>query len=58
LCTALTTGGDVVEAIGGYEERMREYGFAAVEASRRAEAETGRRANPLWLWAWGRRRAG
>lgn len=37
LCEALTAGGDVVAAIGGYEERMRDYGFAAVEAARQAE---------------------
>jgi 2-polyprenyl-6-methoxyphenol hydroxylase-like FAD-dependent oxidoreductase len=47
LCAALTAGSDVVEAIGGYEEGMRDYGFAAVEASRQAET---RRTNPLLLW--------
>jgi 2-polyprenyl-6-methoxyphenol hydroxylase-like FAD-dependent oxidoreductase len=52
LCTALTGGSDVVEAIGGYEERMRDYGFAAVEASRQAETEISRRGNPLWLWVF------
>ncbi|MEV2270331.1 FAD-dependent oxidoreductase [Nonomuraea africana] len=36
LCQALTAGGDVVEAIGGYESRMREYGFAAVRDSLQA----------------------
>ncbi|MEV4623948.1 FAD-dependent monooxygenase [Asanoa sp. NPDC049573] len=47
LCAALTSGGgDAVAAIGAYEEKMRDYGFAAVEASRRAE----RRASPYWLW--------
>jgi 2-polyprenyl-6-methoxyphenol hydroxylase-like FAD-dependent oxidoreductase len=47
LCAALTSGGGaVVAAIGAYEEKMRDYGFAAVEASRRAET----RANPFWLW--------
>jgi 2-polyprenyl-6-methoxyphenol hydroxylase-like FAD-dependent oxidoreductase len=50
LCEALTGGGDdIVAAIGGYEERMRDYGFAAVEASRQAESQTARRGNPLWL---------
>jgi 2-polyprenyl-6-methoxyphenol hydroxylase-like FAD-dependent oxidoreductase len=49
LCAALTSDGDVVQAIGGYEERMRDYGFAAVETSRQAEAETARRGNSLWL---------
>jgi 2-polyprenyl-6-methoxyphenol hydroxylase-like FAD-dependent oxidoreductase len=39
LCEALVSaGGDVAGAIGHYEERMRDYGFAAVEASERAEA--------------------
>ncbi|MGC5288414.1 FAD-dependent oxidoreductase [Micromonospora sp. DT231] len=50
LCEALTGGGDLVGAIGDYEERMRDYGFAAVEASRQAEAEAARRRNLLWLW--------
>jgi 2-polyprenyl-6-methoxyphenol hydroxylase-like FAD-dependent oxidoreductase len=50
LCTALTGDGDVVASIGAYEEKMREYGFAAVEASRQAEAHGGRRRNSLWRW--------
>ncbi|WP_426512989.1 FAD-dependent oxidoreductase [Dactylosporangium sp. McL0621] len=51
LCAALTAGGtDVFAAIGEYEARMRDYGFAAVEASRQAETQTARRGNPLWLW--------
>jgi 2-polyprenyl-6-methoxyphenol hydroxylase-like FAD-dependent oxidoreductase len=50
LCSALTGGSDLVAAIGGYEERMRDYGFAAVDASRRAEAETSRRGSRFWLW--------
>jgi 2-polyprenyl-6-methoxyphenol hydroxylase-like FAD-dependent oxidoreductase len=49
LCAGLTGGGDVVAAIGGYEEKMRDYGFAAVEASRQAESQTAGRGNPLWL---------
>jgi hypothetical protein len=36
LCAALTAGGDLVEAIGRYEKKVRDYGFAAVEASRQA----------------------
>ncbi|GAA3306605.1 2-polyprenyl-6-methoxyphenol hydroxylase-like FAD-dependent oxidoreductase [Nonomuraea dietziae] len=36
LCQALTAGGDPVAAIGGYERRMREYGFAAVRDSLQA----------------------
>ncbi|MGC4878450.1 FAD-dependent oxidoreductase [Micromonospora sp. DT43] len=50
LCDALTGGSDIVEAIGEYERRMRDYGFAAVDASLRAEAEAARRRNLLWLW--------
>lgn len=50
LCAALSSSSDVIEAIGGYEEKMRDYGFAAVEASRQAEADAGRRGNPLWFW--------
>jgi 2-polyprenyl-6-methoxyphenol hydroxylase-like FAD-dependent oxidoreductase len=52
LCTALAgAAGDpaaTVAAIGGYEERMREYGFAAVLASRAAETATARRASGPW----------
>ncbi len=50
LYAALTDGDtDVVTAIGRYELRMRDYGFAAVDASRQAETQTARRGNPLWL---------
>nr|BFE72798.1 hypothetical protein GCM10020092_060990 [Actinoplanes digitatis] len=42
LCAALTGGADLVAAIGGYEERMRDYGFAAVDASRQAETSGNR----------------
>jgi 2-polyprenyl-6-methoxyphenol hydroxylase-like FAD-dependent oxidoreductase len=49
LATASRPSRDVVAAIGGYEERMRAYGFAAVEASRQAESQTARRGSPLWL---------
>jgi hypothetical protein len=31
---------------------MREYGYAAVAASRRAEAETGARRHPLLFWLY------
>jgi 2-polyprenyl-6-methoxyphenol hydroxylase-like FAD-dependent oxidoreductase len=45
LCRALTdatTGGPaLVAAIGEYEKQMREYGYAAVQASRQAETGTG-----------------
>jgi 2-polyprenyl-6-methoxyphenol hydroxylase-like FAD-dependent oxidoreductase len=50
LCAALTEGGDLVAAIGTYEKRMREYGFAAVDASRRAETQSDRKGDGLWLW--------
>jgi 2-polyprenyl-6-methoxyphenol hydroxylase-like FAD-dependent oxidoreductase len=51
LCDALTSGGtDLVAAIGAYEEKMRDYGFTAVEASRQAETHTAGRGSPLWLW--------
>ncbi|MFI6738789.1 FAD-dependent oxidoreductase [Nonomuraea sp. NPDC050451] len=36
LCAALTSGGDPVDAIAGYEAQMREYGFGAVRDSLRA----------------------
>ncbi len=45
-----------VAAVGDYERQMREYGYAAVAASRRAEAETGARRNRL-LFALYRRLA-
>jgi len=64
LCRVLTTdgmlttdGSDVVVAIGDYERQMREYGYAAVAASRQAEAQTGARRNRLLFWLY-RRRAG
>jgi 2-polyprenyl-6-methoxyphenol hydroxylase-like FAD-dependent oxidoreductase len=54
LCRLLTTdgmlttdGSGVVAAIGDYERQMREYGYAAVAASRQAEAETSARRNRL-----------
>jgi 2-polyprenyl-6-methoxyphenol hydroxylase-like FAD-dependent oxidoreductase len=54
LCRLLTTDGmlttdssDVVAAIGDYERQMREYGYAAVAASRQAEAATSARRNRL-----------
>ncbi|GAA4227675.1 FAD-dependent monooxygenase [Streptosporangium album] len=36
LFLAITGGGDVIEAIAGYETQMREYGFAAVRESLKA----------------------
>jgi 2-polyprenyl-6-methoxyphenol hydroxylase-like FAD-dependent oxidoreductase len=43
-------GSDPVAAIGDYEQQMREYGYAAVAASRQAEAETGARRSRLLFW--------
>lgn len=54
LCRALaeadTGGADLIKAIGEYEARMREYGYEAVEASRRAETEMGTRRSSLMFW--------
>jgi 2-polyprenyl-6-methoxyphenol hydroxylase-like FAD-dependent oxidoreductase len=44
----------VVAAIGDYERQMREYGYAAVAASRQAEAETGARRHRLLFWLYRR----
>ncbi|MHA6765483.1 FAD-dependent oxidoreductase [Streptacidiphilus sp. PAMC 29251] len=56
LCRALTEAGPgtrgLLAAIGDYEARMRAYGYAAVEASRQAEAETGARHNTLIFWLY------
>lgn len=50
LARMLTSGRDLVAAIGEYEQQMREYGYAAVAASRQAEAETGARHHRLLFW--------
>ncbi|WP_433385391.1 FAD-dependent oxidoreductase [Actinoplanes sp. CA-142083] len=47
LCEAMTGGGNPIAQIGAYEESMRGYGFAAVEASTQAEAAT---AHPFRQW--------
>jgi 2-polyprenyl-6-methoxyphenol hydroxylase-like FAD-dependent oxidoreductase len=52
LGTAAADGSDVVAAIGDYERQMREYGYAAVAASRQAEAQTGARRNRLLFWLY------
>lgn len=56
LCRALAPAArgdsDPVTAIGEYERRMRDYGFAAVEASRQAEAETGSRRKGALFWLY------
>jgi 2-polyprenyl-6-methoxyphenol hydroxylase-like FAD-dependent oxidoreductase len=55
LCRMLTAeGADVVAAIGAYEQQMREYGYAAVAASRQAEAQTGARRHRLLFWVYRR----
>lgn len=46
--------GDLLTAVGDYEKQMREYGYAAVAASSRAEAETGMRHNRLMFWLYRR----
>ncbi len=66
LCSALTAapaGHDgLVTAIGGYEAEMRSYGNAAVEASRRAEAQMGVQGRGFARWLYrrflGRRQGG
>ena len=58
LCRTLTAAAaddaDMVAAIGDYERQMREYGYAAVAASRRAEAEAGARRNRPLFWLYRR----
>ena len=51
----------LIAAIGGYESQMRDYGFAAVRASREAEAEMGTRRSGIAFWLYrhlGRARPG
>jgi 2-polyprenyl-6-methoxyphenol hydroxylase-like FAD-dependent oxidoreductase len=52
LCSALSTAadGDITTAIGQYELHMRDYGYAAVAASAKAEAERGTLRNPFVSW--------
>ena len=58
LCRALTAAdaADITTAIGRYEHQMRDYGYAALTASAKAEAERGALRNPLLSWLF--RRAG
>jgi 2-polyprenyl-6-methoxyphenol hydroxylase-like FAD-dependent oxidoreductase len=59
LCRALTAaagGADITTAIGQYEQRMRDYGYAALTASARAEAGRAALRNPVSSWLF--RRAG
>ena len=51
---AARSGGDLIAAVGEYERQMRDYGYAAVAASRAAEAETGARHNRLMFWLYRR----
>jgi 2-polyprenyl-6-methoxyphenol hydroxylase-like FAD-dependent oxidoreductase len=44
----------LIAAIGGYESQMRDYGFAAVRASREAEAEMGTRRSGIAFWLYRR----
>lgn len=54
LCQTLTDaapdGRALVAAIGQYETQMRQYGYAAVQASRQAEAAMGARRSGLKSW--------
>jgi len=51
---AVRNGRDLIAAVGEYERQMRDYGYAAVAASRAAEAETGMRRNRLMFWLYRR----
>jgi 2-polyprenyl-6-methoxyphenol hydroxylase-like FAD-dependent oxidoreductase len=51
---AAQNGRDLIAAVGEYERQMRDYGYAAVAASRAAEAETGARHNRLMFWLYRR----
>jgi 2-polyprenyl-6-methoxyphenol hydroxylase-like FAD-dependent oxidoreductase len=51
LAECLTDGAPITDAIGRYEEGMRDYGYAAVRASAEAEASMGGPGGPLfWLY--------
>ena len=58
LCRALTNpiGGhdDITTAVGRYEHQMRDYGYAAVAASAKAETERGTLRNPFLSWLFRR----
>jgi 2-polyprenyl-6-methoxyphenol hydroxylase-like FAD-dependent oxidoreductase len=60
LCRALTSaagdddGDGITAAIGRYEHQMRDYGYAAVAASARAETERGTLRSPLLRWLYRR----
>jgi 2-polyprenyl-6-methoxyphenol hydroxylase-like FAD-dependent oxidoreductase len=50
LSRALTADHDVISAIATYETRMREYGYAAVAASAKTDADRGAMRNPVTSW--------
>ena len=56
LCRALAGAAPgrpaLIAAIGDYETQMRAYGFAAVQASREAEAEMGARRSGIAFWLY------
>lgn len=56
LCQVLTDttpdGRALMAAIGQYETQLRQYGYAAVEASRQAEAAMGARRSSLKSWLY------
>jgi 2-polyprenyl-6-methoxyphenol hydroxylase-like FAD-dependent oxidoreductase len=54
LTEAAAEGTSLLAAVGEYERQMREYGYAAVAASRKAEAQTGVRGSGLMSWLHGR----
>jgi 2-polyprenyl-6-methoxyphenol hydroxylase-like FAD-dependent oxidoreductase len=54
LVEAVAERRDPVAAVGAYEAEMREYGFAAVAASRQAEAELATRRGGLRSWLFRR----
>ena len=51
---AVPNGRDLIAAVGEYERQMRDYGYAAVAASRAAEAGTGVRRGRLMFWLYRR----
>jgi len=58
LCRTLTeaerNGTGLIAAVGEYETRMRDYGYAAVAAARQAETANGARHNRLMFWLYRR----
>ncbi len=56
LCRTLTEAGpgDLTAAVGRYEDRMRDYGYATLTASAQAEAERGALRHPVTSWLFRR----